>query len=183
MKKHIPNILSVIRLALVPVFIYVFLILEKRAWALFIFALASATDILDGYLARKYGWITQAGKLLDPIADKLMQAAVICCITVKNSFFIWIAVLFLLKESAMGIGSLIVIRKKHDIAVSSWYGKAATVAFFFITAVFIIKSQNELLNIILGALLSIVLITAFLLYYFKVFRGIYGIKWRNKAQK
>lgn len=182
MKKHIPNILSVIRLSLVPVFIYVFLVLEKRTWALFIFALASGTDILDGYLARKHGWITSAGKLLDPLADKLMQAAVIICLTIENIFFIWIAALLLIKDTAMLIGSIIVIRKKHDIAVSNWYGKAATVIFFFITAVFILNSNNTVLNIVLGIVLAIVLVTAFLLYYFKVFRGRYGIKFKKSSK-
>lgn len=181
MKKHIPNILSALRLALIPVFIYVFFLgSEKRFLALLIFALASGTDILDGYLARKYNWVTPVGKLLDPIADKLMQAAVMCCLTIENYFFIWIAILFLLKETAMAVGSLIVIRKKHDIAVSCWYGKAATVVFFFITGIFILYNENMILNIILGVLLAIVLLAALLLYYFKVFRGVYGIKWSKK---
>jgi cardiolipin synthase len=176
MKKQIPNILSIIRLLLVPAFIYMFLGLDERTWALFIFALASGTDILDGYLARKYGWITQAGKLLDPLADKLMQASVIICLSVKNIFFIWIAALLLIKDTAMLVGSVIVIRRKHDIAVSNWYGKAATVIFFFITAVFIINSNNTVLNIVLGVVLAVALVAALLLYYFKVFRGRYGIK-------
>ena len=184
MKRHIPNILSAIRLALIPVFIYVFFLgEEKRLIALLIFAVASATDIVDGYLARRYGWITPLGKLLDPLADKLMQGAVIFCIAVanrENVFFIWLAVLFVIKETAMGIGSLIVIRKKNAIAVSNWYGKAASVAFFFITSVYIFYSDNYVLNIVLGVLLAIVLIAALLMYYFKVFRGLYGIKLAHK---
>lgn len=180
MKRQIPNILSIVRLSLVPAFIYVFLALDERAWALFIFALASGTDILDGYLARKNGWVSQTGKLLDPLADKLMQAAVIISLTVKNIFFIWIAALLLIKDTAMLIGSVIVIRKKHDIAASNWYGKAATVIFFFITAVFIINDSNKVLNIILGIVLAVVLVSALLLYYFKVFRGRYGIQLKKK---
>ncbi|PKM62811.1 MAG: CDP-diacylglycerol--glycerol-3-phosphate 3-phosphatidyltransferase [Firmicutes bacterium HGW-Firmicutes-21] len=182
MKKQIPNILSAIRLAMIPIFIYVFFLgTDKRLLALLVFALASSTDILDGYLARRYNWVTPLGKLLDPIADKLMQAAVILCLTIENSnniLFIWIAILFIIKETAMAVGSLIVIRKKHDIAVSNWYGKAATVAFFCITAV-LINSQNTTLNLFLGVLLALVLVTALLLYYFRVFRGVYGIKWRK----
>jgi cardiolipin synthase len=182
MKKHIPNILSVIRLALIPLFIYVFFLgKDKRLIALLVFALASSTDILDGYLARKYNWITPLGKILDPLADKLMQAAVLFCVAIENIdrvFFIFLTGLFVIKESAMAIGSLIVIRKKHDIAVSNRYGKAATVAFFCITAV-LINSQNTILNIVLGILLALVLIAALLLYYFKVFRGVYGIKLRK----
>lgn len=182
MKKQIPNVLSTIRLALIPVFIYLFFY-SVEIYAAFIFALASATDILDGYLARKNNWVSAVGKLLDPLADKLMQATVICCLAIKSSdnlFFIGLAILFILKESAMAIGSIIVIRKKHDIAVSNWYGKAATVAFYCITTVFIFKNNNMILNVILGVLLVASLVTALLLYYFKIFRGKYGIKWLHK---
>jgi len=182
MKKNIPNFLSAIRLALIPVFIYLFFN-EAKPIAALIFALASATDILDGYLARKNDWVSPLGKILDPLADKLMQGAVICCLAIfnlDNIFFVGIAILFLLKESAMMVGACIVIRKKHDIVVSNWYGKAATVAFFCITTILLFDSENKVLNIILGIMLILVLLAALLLYYFKVFRGLYGIKWRQK---
>lgn len=187
MKKNIPNILSAIRLTLVPVFIYIFFNGPKLTAAI-VFALASATDILDGYLARKHNWVTPLGKILDPLADKLMQGAVICCLALDNInsndsiFFIGVAILFILKESAMLIGAFIVIRKKHDIVVSNWYGKAATVAFFCITTILIFDSEKMILNIVLGVLLVAVLLTALLLYYFKVFRGIYGIKFHAKKK-
>jgi cardiolipin synthase len=114
-----------------------------------------------------------------------MQAAVIICLTVKNIFFIWIAALLLIKDTAMLIGSIIVIRKKHDIAVSNWYGKAATVIYFFITAVFILHSKENVtttLDIVLSVVLAVVLVTALLLYYFKVFRGRYGLKLKKNRR-
>ena len=78
-RKQIPNILSVIRLLMVPVFIAIYFSDIKNAeiWALAVFVAAELTDVLDGYLARKNGWTTEAGKILDPLADKLMQAAAI----------------------------------------------------------------------------------------------------------
>ena len=78
-KRQIPNILSAIRLLAVPVFVAVFFsdIANANIWALVIFVAAELTDILDGYLARRNGWITDVGKILDPLADKLMQAAAI----------------------------------------------------------------------------------------------------------
>lgn len=176
--------LSVLRLALIPAFIYLFVTYDDKRWYAFaVFAFASATDILDGYIARKHNWVTPAGKILDPLADKLMQAAVICCITFdkrENPFFILLAALFLFKETAMGVGSLIIIRRKHKIAASNWFGKAATVAFFIITSIYMFYNESEVLNFILGILLVLVLIGALLLYYFKVFRGLYGLKIRKK---
>ena len=78
-KRQIPNILSAIRLLAVPVFVVVFFsdLPHANLWALAIFVAAELTDILDGYLARRNGWITDVGKILDPLADKLMQAAAI----------------------------------------------------------------------------------------------------------
>ena len=70
--KHIPNILSIIRMLLVLVFILVFFFVS-HSLSIVIFLLAGLTDVIDGYLARKNNWITDLGKVLDPLADKLMQ--------------------------------------------------------------------------------------------------------------
>lgn len=184
MKKHIPNILSIIRLCMIPLFVYLFF-KDEKFLAILTFALASLTDILDGYLARRYGWVTPLGKLLDPAADKMMQATVITCVAIQNSdniFFIIVAALFIFKELLMGVGAVIVIKKKRDIAVSNWYGKAATVAFFFITSIMIFNEKSITLNFLLAALLVAVFVTALLLYYFKVFRGTYDLKLRSSKQ-
>ena len=75
---NIPNLLSIFRLALIPVFAVVIFspIPNSALWACLIFLLSGATDVLDGYIARKYNMITNVGKVLDPLADKLMQITV-----------------------------------------------------------------------------------------------------------
>ena len=67
--KNIPNILSVIRIGLVFVFIALFFGLDQPYAALLVFLLAGATDVVDGYLARRNNWISNLGKILDPFAD------------------------------------------------------------------------------------------------------------------
>ena len=86
--KHIPNILSILRLMLVGVFIYTYFNVGKYV-ALTVFIFAGATDVLDGILARKFNWITNVGKILDPIADKSMQITVLICLAVDDFLIPW----------------------------------------------------------------------------------------------
>ena len=83
--KNIPNILSVIRIILVLVFVVVFFLPISKIWALIVFLTAGATDVVDGFLARKFNWITDLGKILDPFADKLMQCTVLVCLCILQT--------------------------------------------------------------------------------------------------
>ena len=132
--KYIPNILSAIRLLLVPVFVYLFFAYyEKRLYLpLLVFAFAGATDIIDGYLARRNSWVTNLGKFLDPLADKLLQCSLLVCFVVKKIVPWWLAGMFILKELFMICGALIVLKKIKVTVKSHWYGKFTTGAFYAI---------------------------------------------------
>ena len=135
--KHIPNILSGFRILLVGVFAWLFLTNriphpDNYWWALGVFVLAFLTDVLDGFLARTFHWITPVGKLLDPLADKLMTVTALIVILIGKAkldeeYGIYLA-LFLLaavKEVLMLIGGLMML-KQRKVAYSDWYGKTAT---------------------------------------------------------
>lgn len=131
--KYIPNVLSAIRLTLVGVFASVFFGVQSEAGtraALIIFAVAEATDVADGFLARRYGWITDAGKILDPLADKLMQCTALICLVISKMIPIWYAAPYILKELVMLCGGFIIIRKRKIVVVSNIFGKGAAVMFF-----------------------------------------------------
>ena len=130
--KYIPNILSAIRILLVPVFIYLFFIYyERRIYLpLCVFLLAGITDFADGYLARRNNWITNLGKLLDPLADKLMQCSVLVCFAIKTPVLWWLAGMFVLKELFMICGALLVLKKIKVTVKSHWYGKITTAVFY-----------------------------------------------------
>jgi len=132
--KYIPNVLSAVRIALVPVFVYLFFVCydhEERIYVpLCVFLFAGITDVLDGYLARRNGWITNLGKLLDPLADKLMQCSVLVCFAIKNAALWWVAGMFIAKELFMICGAIIVLRKIKVTVKSHWYGKITTAAFY-----------------------------------------------------
>ncbi len=180
MKKQIPNLLCIVRLLCIPAFIVLF---QKgyRLAAAGVFCGASATDVLDGYLARRNEWITNVGKLLDPLADKLMQFTVLLCLTMSLSGIAHIIttivlVLFTLKETAMIAGALVVLRVKQTAVSSLWYGKLATVVFFVITVTLILCPEQLVLCAVLCALLVCTIVFALVMYYIKAFRGKYGIK-------
>lgn len=130
--KNIPNILSVIRICLVFVFVALFFTLEKPYAALIIFLVAGATDVVDGYLARRNNWVTNLGKILDPFADKLMQCTVLVCLYIKNYIPLWFVLPFIAKELFSLIIGFIVIKRRSVAIVSKWYGKC-TVCLFYAT--------------------------------------------------
>ena len=118
--KNIPNILSIIRILLVVVFVVVLFGFDELGWALVVFLVAGATDIVDGYLARKYNWITNLGKILDPFADKLMQCTVLVSLWIKDILPWWFVVIYIAKEIAtLTLGAIVI--KRRSVTVVSKY--------------------------------------------------------------
>ena len=124
---NLPNVLTMLRMALIPVFV-VFYVTGLEKLALLVFLLASFTDWLDGYLARKHQQITAFGKLMDPLADKLMVCTALICQGVRG-IFPWPAILIVMtKELVMIIGGTYMLGR--GIVVSAHYlGKAAQFSF------------------------------------------------------
>ena len=141
----LPNILSLLRICLVPVFplVYYSGMQNAHIWAALVYTLAAATDVLDGYLARRYDMITRLGRLLDPLADKLMGAVVIICLALTFPSLWWAAALFFAKEAAMGLGALIQYKKIADVPPSAFLGKLA-VSCFFVSCCAILILQDAL---------------------------------------
>ena len=163
--KNIPNILSVIRIMLVFVFVVVFFALESPVWALIIFLTAGATDVVDGYLARRFNWITNLGKILDPLADRLMQCTALVCLCIKHLVPIWFALIFFAKELATLITGLLVIKRRSVVVVSKWYGKTAVCLFYLAIFVCIVfrdfLSKNPIVAIVMFATVALFALLAF----------------------
>ena len=126
---NVPNILTIIRLLLVGVFYYVFNLPDHMA-ALAVFLLAGATDIVDGYIARKYNQITDLGKLLDPIADKLLLIVALFCLYGAGKVPLMFPVLAASKEAVMVIGGAFLLTKENKVVYSKTIGKVAAAVFF-----------------------------------------------------
>lgn len=137
--KHIPNILSGVRLGMVGVFIYFFR-RDDYLTSLIVYAAAFLTDILDGYLARRNGWISKLGKILDPLADKLMLLCALTSFYLKGWLPLFIPLVAAIKELSLLIGGLLILGKKNVVVVSDWWGKFAA-GFFNVSVILALLSN------------------------------------------
>lgn len=180
---NIPNMLTVLRLFLVPVFILVFLFEgDQKTAAAIVFIIASTTDVLDGYIARKYNMSTKTGQLLDPLADKLMQIAVVVSLLCAKMVPLWFVLMLASKELLMILGGFFLYTKKNFVK-SNIFGKANTVVMFCAMVILLIFSEtNETLkNVMLDVTLvtNIVAMVSYLYTYFikkKQFKNYIGNK-------
>lgn len=138
--KCVPNIITIIRFFLVPIFIYTFYTSNNYILPFAIFIFAGFTDALDGFIARRFNLITKWGKMLDPLADKVLQISVLFALTDKGLIPLWIIIVVILKEICIIVGSGFVYSSKIDV-YAKWYGKLATIMFYLavLLAVFIDK--------------------------------------------
>lgn len=171
-KKYIPNYLSLLRLLLVPVYLWIFFAVSKPLAAA-VLIVCAATDALDGYLARKNGWITDIGKLLDPLADKLASMSALVALSVSALLPWWITGLAIGKEVVMILGAAFLLGKKKIVVASVWYGKLATVLFYVtVLALHFFPMMPELLKVVLWWVLFLSMAGAALLYLFHYLKNL-----------
>jgi CDP-diacylglycerol--glycerol-3-phosphate 3-phosphatidyltransferase len=107
---------------------------DIKYYALLIFIVAGLSDILDGYLARKFEAQSKLGKLLDPLGDKMMMFTVMVCITITRPILIWAVLVYFVKEVLMGIGGYILHKKGGEIPPANFLGKCSTILFYIVCA-------------------------------------------------
>lgn len=145
MLKHIPNALTIVRFLLIPFIVY-FILTGQYIAAFVMLTVSGLTDILDGFIARKFNFITNFGKLIDPLADKATQVSVLASLTFKGIIPLWILLIVFLKEFIMVSGASFLYGKKLVVS-SRWYGKLATVQFYVaIVASLFIEYWNTSIN-------------------------------------
>ena len=163
----IPNVLSLFRILLVPVFIFVVLSGEPNAYILgmAVFLLAGFTDVLDGYLARKYNCTSVLGKVLDPLADKMMVASALVCAVIEGLIPLWLTLAYIAKELLQGIGGFMFYNKVKDMMPSNVLGKAATTIFYAtIFCAFMFPSMPGIIKLILEGICAALLLATFCVY-------------------
>ena len=128
MKMNTANKLTLLRVFLIPVFLVVYywgFAGSRYIIALGIYAVACLTDLLDGYIARHYNQVSDFGKFADPLADKCLVMAALCCFVESGEFFGWVLAVVLLREFAVSGMRLVAVEKGRVIA-AGWSGKVKT---------------------------------------------------------
>ena len=124
----LPNALSVLRIALIPLFIYLYIVRKTMLYSALILAVSYVTDLADGIIARKFNMISDIGKMLDPLADKLTQATLVVCIAITHPYAWLLFALLAVKEIATVLSGFFAVRRTGVVSGAKWYGKVCTVA-------------------------------------------------------
>ena len=126
----IPNLLSLIRILLIPLFVWLYLGEENVPATAVVLVLSGLTDALDGFIARHYHMVSDFGKALDPFADKLTQFAMLCCLVVRFPRMLWLIIVLCVKEVLVASSQLLVIRKTELVLGAEWHGKITTILLY-----------------------------------------------------
>lgn len=162
---NLPNKLTIARMCMVPLFMIALMFNTdaSRILATVIFALASLTDMLDGQIARKYNMVTNFGKLMDPLADKVLTAAAMICLVELGDLAAWIAVLIIFREYLI-TGLRSVAASENIVVAANIWGKVKTVCQMFALMFLMLKPQIVALcgiNIGLWLMYAAVILTVY----------------------
>lgn len=146
---NLPNKLTMFRVILIPFFIVFLLVpgIPAGKWiALAIFIVASLTDLLDGKIARKYNLVTNFGKFMDPLADKLLVAAALICLTANGTLAAWISIIIISREFIIS-GFRLVASDNGIVIAASYWGKFKTTFQMVMIVMLILNFDNVIYQI------------------------------------
>lgn len=136
--KGIPNLLTALRIILIPLFIGAF-VKENNTLCAVIFAISGLSDVLDGFIARRFGAESNVGKILDPIADKLTYATTFFCLCSVGRIPLYFVICFVIVQIGQGVGAIVLYNRNKVVVKSNIFGKIAGFSMFslsFINLVF-----------------------------------------------
>lgn len=174
-KKNIPNLLSVFRILLIPVYVILFLCYfpERLYLSGAVFLIAGLTDVLDGYLARRNNWVSNVGKLLDPLADKLIEVAALVLLATKwGGAFIGLAIVAILKELLMILAAYVIVTKVKIYVMSMWFGKLTTLILYLEVLIVSFFQTTPGLRDLMSVIVIVSMFATFVLYYISYRRSI-----------
>ena len=173
---NLPNILTGLRVLLVPILVVVLLTKfdEKELWGLAIFLFAALTDLLDGMIARRWGLVTRLGKLLDPAADKILTSAALISLVELGRAPAWIVVTIVAREFA--ISTLRSVAASQNLVIAaSWSGKLKTISQMVAISLLIVREELGELAYLGTLALQVALVLS-------VYSGVeYGLRYAQKV--
>ncbi len=161
----IPNLLSLIRLLMIPFIIWLYVCKKDYNLTVILIILSGLTDIVDGFIARTFNMVSDVGKVLDPIADKLTQVALMFCLT-SRYHLLWVPIIiFVIKESFMLLFGYITLEVTEKINSARWYGKVNTVVLYGVMTalIFFPDIKPDVASFLIGFAVAVMLV-ALILY-------------------
>ncbi|MBQ8624257.1 MAG: CDP-alcohol phosphatidyltransferase family protein [Oscillospiraceae bacterium] len=137
----IPNIISMFRIALIPFIIWVYCGVQNYTVAMILILVSGVSDIVDGKIARKFNMVSNFGKFLDPVADKMTQGSLIICLISRYKWMIALIIFFILKEAVMFLAGYIVFKNTDSVNSAKWHGKLSTVVLYFVMIILLLFTQ------------------------------------------
>ena len=164
---NVPNVVSLIRLALIPIFVWL-VVVEEYGWAGVQLGVIGATDWVDGYLARRLGQVTEVGKFLDPLADRIAVIIAVIAGLITGVLPAWFAWLLIIREALIGVGAIIGWRNGVTQLDVRWLGKLATLMLYFAITFFYVGEGFDVDWIVWAAYL--VGVPGLAIYWFVAFQ-------------
>ena len=172
----VPNLITYLRFALIPAIIWAYCTLENGILTVVFVAISALTDVLDGKIARRYNQVTDVGKALDPVADKLTQVAMMYCLLSKYELMLPVLIILIVKEIFMVVTALWETKATNQINGALWYGKACTVFLYVVMLILMFFPYIPLtvanILIILSGVAMIVSTALYGVYRFKRIRDV-----------
>ncbi|MBR4309176.1 MAG: CDP-alcohol phosphatidyltransferase family protein [Oscillospiraceae bacterium] len=165
----LPNVLSFFRLMLIPAIVYCYY-REMHGWAVAFLILSGATDVVDGWVARTFHQVSDFGKALDPIADKLTQGTMLLCLLPIKLW--WVVGIMACKEISIGVLTCLTLKRTGKVFSAGWYGKLCTVVIYFSVFLLILWRPVPRWLQLTDALLISALVLLSFGKYFAYFTGI-----------
>lgn len=179
----IPNILCYIRFLLIPVFVIMYCRAEypkEYLRAAAVVLLSGITDFLDGFIARRFDMVTDLGKVIDPLADKLTQASLIFVLVIKYKWMFLLLILFILMQLFLLVAGIVMLKKGSKLSGAKWFGKVSTTVFYAVMLVLVsVPTLNTNLTNILMLVCGGFLLLSFLMYireYVSMYRRMNTVK-------
>lgn len=160
----IPNALTLFRLLLIPVFVHFFFTAPASFAPLMVLSLSALSDVLDGFIARRFAMVSDFGKFLDPLADKLTQATLLLCLSLRYAAAGFLLGLLVIKELAMGSFALLTLERTDGVHSARWHGKLNSTILEASLALMLLPNFPTALLVPLILLCSISMFSSLLLY-------------------
>jgi len=156
--------LSFFRLCLIPIIVWLYCFEKSYFWTTIIFIISGITDIVDGFIARKFDMISDFGKAFDPVADKLTQIAMMFCLVTRFKLLLIPLVILIVKEALAAIMNMITLEKAGFVVAAKWHGKLNTVLIYSMMFIHIVwfNIPSTVSNILIIVCIVMMLVSSFL---------------------